>query len=54
MDGLAVTARPVDQMIQAEQHLNQKTAGKRPARGLAFSKLLPPGSVSDQGGSMGT
>lgn len=54
VDGQSATARPMGDLIAADQYLAQKSAaavGKR--RGIRFSKLLPSGPVSDQGGTQG-
>jgi hypothetical protein len=52
-DGQIASARPVADLILADQYLAGKVALKRKARGIQFSKLIPPAAYSDQGGTGG-
>ncbi|MBY0515100.1 MAG: hypothetical protein K2P78_14500 [Gemmataceae bacterium] len=47
VDGLTVAAKPVDQLIKADQYLAAKSAASGRRRGLRFSKVINPGTVSD-------
>ena len=52
-DGISVTARPVADLIAADQYLAGKVAAKQRRRGITFTKLVTPGAVSDNGMSLG-
>ncbi len=50
VDGQSATARPMGDLVMADQYLAGKAGaavGNR--RGIRFSKLLPAGPMSDQG-----
>ena len=40
-DGVSVKARPIDQLIAADEHLAAKTAAGKNHLGLIFRKLVP-------------
>jgi len=40
-----VKERPLDELIQADQYLQGKSAATKKHRGLRFTKLVPPGTV---------
>lgn len=44
-DGTTVEARPMKDLIEADQHLAKKTAGKSKRLGLRFRRQIPPGAV---------
>lgn len=48
-----MTARPIGDQIRADQYLAQKTAQRKRRRGVAFTKLIPPGAAPDCGRSGG-
>lgn len=45
IDGQSATARPLKDLIEADQYLAGKTAATSPSRGLRFSKFVPPGTA---------
>lgn len=55
-DGQSATARPVADIIAAQQFLDAKSALTKRRRGIAFSKLVPPGTLPDEGrtGNLGS
>lgn len=48
-DGQTTVGRTMQDMIDADRYLATKTASANRRRGLFFTRLLPPGCVSDQG-----
>lgn len=52
-DGQTSTARPVGELVQADQYGAAKPAAKKRRRGLRFSKLINPGPLSDGGAATG-
>jgi len=50
-DGQSVTTQDPAKLIQLDQYLNNRAAASKRRRGLRFSKLVPPGAVSDNGGA---
>jgi len=50
-DGQSATSRSVPDLVLADQYLAAKAAAKQGNRGLAFTKLIPPGALSDCGRS---
>lgn len=42
-DGTNVTARDMDELIKADNHVAGKTAASKPHFGLRMTKLIPPG-----------
>ena len=46
VDGTSATQHDLSKQIEADRYLASKDAVKRRHRGLRFSKLLPPGTVS--------
>ena len=51
VDGQSATARPVADLILADQYAAAKYAMSKKHRGIRFNKILPAGPVSDQGGT---
>lgn len=49
VDGQSVSARPVGDLITADQYLAAKEAAQKRRRGVRFSKLVPPGPLPDDG-----
>lgn len=43
-DGQSVSAKDIDQLIEADKYLKAQTAAVQPHFGLRFSKLVPPGA----------
>lgn len=43
-DGVTVEGRDVDELIKADQYLQNKQAASSKSRGLRFSKISPPGA----------
>lgn len=52
-DGISVTARSVADLIAADVYLAGKAARSKRRRGMTFTKLVTPGTVSDCGMSLG-
>lgn len=52
-DGQASTGRPIADLIAADRYLAAKAAAGQRRRGLSFSKLIPPGTLPDNGGACG-
>lgn len=48
-DGQSVTSRPISDQVLGLQYGAAVAKQSKPARGIVFSKLIPPGSVSDRG-----
>ncbi len=44
-DGQSVESHPLPDLIAAEKYLASKRAACNPARGLRFTRLVPPGSA---------
>ena len=42
---VSVHAHPLPDQIEADRYLAAARAAKHPSRGLAFTKLVPPGAV---------
>lgn len=51
VDGQSATARPMADLIAADQYVASKASMATRRRGLRFSKILPSGPVSDQAGT---
>ncbi len=51
VDGQSATSRPIADLILADQYLAGRVGITKKHRGIRFSKLLPAGCLSDQGGS---
>lgn len=49
VDGLSVGAKPIGDLIRADQYLAAKTAAASRRRGIRFSKLINPGALSESG-----
>jgi hypothetical protein len=49
VDGQSATARPMGDLIAADQYLAAKAGMARRRRGVRFTKILASGPVSDQG-----
>lgn len=45
VDGDRVDAKPVAELIQADQYIASKNAATNPSFGVRFSQLVPPGSL---------
>ena len=43
-NGRSITEQDISQLIAADNHIAQKTAGRRNHMGLRFSKIVPPGA----------
>lgn len=43
-DGTSVSERSLHELIEADKYLTAKRARANPARGLLFTKLVPPGA----------
>ena len=52
VDGQSVTVQDPAKLILLQQFLQGQAAMANPNRGIRFSKLLPPGAASDQGGTL--
>jgi hypothetical protein len=52
VDGLSVGAKPIGELIKADQYLAAKSAAANRRRGIRFSKIVNPGALSDQGGAI--
>jgi hypothetical protein len=48
-DGQSASARPVTDLIAAQQFLDNSVARQSRRRGIMYSKLIPPGALSDCG-----
>lgn len=44
-DGQSVSARPVNEIIEADRYLRAKESAAKKHRGLRFAKIVPPGAV---------
>lgn len=44
-DGVSVESHTLPELIEAEKHIARKSAASQPARGMRFTKLVPPGTV---------
>lgn len=53
-DGQSASARPIADVITAQQFLDAKAAVKKRRRGVLFTKLVPPGALDDCGKSGNT
>jgi len=49
-DGQSATARPIADMMLADQYLAAKAAMKNRRRGIQFAQMTNPGCPSDGGG----
>jgi len=47
-DGQSSTGRSIADLIAADTYLAAKAARKNAARGVMFSKLIPPGPMPDE------
>lgn len=52
-DGQSATGRSTGELLEADRYLGNKPARKTARRGIAFSKLIPPASISDQSTTRG-
>lgn len=50
-DGQSATARSLIEMLQVAQSVDANAAMKKRRRGVLFTKLTPPGALSDCGRS---
>ena len=48
-DDLDVEARSLRELIEADQYLTHKESGARGPFAIRFTKMLPPGTVYDNG-----
>lgn len=48
-DGQSASARPIDDLIKADQYLAGKAATSLRRRGIRFTKMIPSGPLSDAG-----
>jgi hypothetical protein len=48
-DGQSASARPIGDLIKAQQFIDAKAVLKKRRRGLLFTKLVTPGAASDCG-----
>jgi hypothetical protein len=44
-DAGSVRQQPLKDLIDADRYFSGKAAARNPARGLRFTKLIPPGAV---------
>lgn len=42
--GRTIVEQDIDQLIKADNHIAQKTAGRRNHMGLRFTQIIPPGA----------
>lgn len=52
-DGQTTTARPVADVIAAQQYLDARAAVRKRRRGVLFTKLVAPGALDDGGRAAG-
>ena len=52
VDGEQTVSRPAADILALEAAAAAKDSVNKKRRGIVYSKLLPPGPVSDQGGSL--
>lgn len=48
-DGQSASARPVADLVTAQQFLDARSAMRKRRRGVTFTKLVPPGAACDEG-----
>jgi hypothetical protein len=46
-DGVTATGHGVEERIKADKYLLATASARQPRRGLAFTQLIPPGTVYD-------
>lgn len=49
VDGLSAAAKPIGEIIKADQYLSAKNAAASRRRGIRFSKIINPGAHSESG-----
>ena len=52
-DGMSATGRNINDLIAADTYLAGVVARNKRRRGIALTKMIPPGALSDQGGVYG-
>lgn len=53
VDGHSTSERPLESVIKADQYLAGVTARSRRRRGIAYTKNINAGPISDRGGTVG-
>lgn len=51
-DGQSASARPIADLITAQQYLDIRAANRKRRRGIGFARLTAPGAADDQGGTL--